>query len=60
MAEDETKAILSGLVDLAVLVDEVKSAVAALRAEVAELREEVQGVRDDVLASLERLRGRMR
>jgi hypothetical protein len=58
MAEDE--AILNGLADLAVLVDELKSAVAALRADMTELREEVAGSRDDLLGALERLRERMR
>jgi hypothetical protein len=67
MAEDETRAVLNGLADVAVLLALLRSEVAALQAElpemrhgIAELQEQTAGFKDDIMGALERVRERIR
>ena len=62
MAEDETRAVLNGLADVAGLLASLRSEVAALQAElpemrhgIAELQEQTAGFKDDLLAALARI-----
>jgi hypothetical protein len=62
MAEDETRAVLNGLADVAGLLASLRSEVAALQAElpemrrgIAELQEQFNGFKDDLLAALARI-----